>query len=490
MNYNPSIYEINARVWLRRFDSESRRATLKDIPLSYWESLKNKGIDYVWLMGVWQTCHASVENYCFEDDLKRSYSRVLKDWKKEDVIGSPFAIDVYELNPDLGEPEDLLKLKNQLNEIGLKLILDFVSNHFNAESSLLKSKPEIFLNASEQNYRNDEHTFFEAADGRIFAHGRDPFFPAWQDTVQINYFNPAARKFMTETLINLSKVCDGVRCDMAILALNNILSGTWAGVVCKDGLGKVDGEFWREAIEKTKNVRNDFLFIGEAYWNLEWELQKLGFDYTYDKILTDRLRAGNVKEIRGHLLADKNYQLKSVRFIENHDEERAVQSLGKERSKAAAVIISTIQGMRFYNDGQFEGKKVKLPLQLGREPVNEKIPSLSVFYEKLLAITEEEIFKEGRWSLLSTLSSWQGNETYKNMLAWEWKMNGQNRLIAVNYSAVVSTCRVKFDVEGFPEEFIIKDLLNEQKYIRSAEEVCHAGLYIELKPFQSHIFAY
>ncbi len=490
MNNNPSIYEINTRLWLKRFGNLSAKLSLSDIPLSYWEKLKNFGIDYVWLMGVWKTVPAAVEKYCFEEELMHGYSRALKDWKREDVIGSPFAIDKYELAPELGSGDDLLKLKKNLNKLGIKLVLDFVTNHFSVESGLVKIMPDLFLKATEDNFKNDQHTFFKTSDGKIFAHGRDPFFPAWQDTIQINYLNPAARKFMIDTLIELTKVCDGVRCDMAILALNNVFANTWAGVIERNQNENGKTEFWQEAIEQTKNVRPDFLFIAEAYWDLEWQLQTLGFDYTYDKKLTDRLRAGSVKEIHQHLLAEKNYQIKSVRFMENHDEERSMTAFGKDRSKAAAVIISTIQGMRFYFDGQFEGKKVKLPLQLGREPNEEADPQLKFFYEKLLSITKEEIFKKGNWILHSPVSSWEGNETYKNILAWQWKKNGENRLVVVNYSSYVSTCRIKIDVREYPEEFVIIDLLNDEKYTRSAEEVYHSGLYIELKPFQSHIFSY
>ncbi|MFA3782176.1 alpha-amylase family glycosyl hydrolase [Melioribacteraceae bacterium 4301-Me] len=503
MEYNPTIYEINTRVWIRKFDNinsnrksndsaskvKLQETNFKNIPFSYWEHLKKLGIDYVWLMGVWKTCPSTIEKYCFEEDLKNSYTRALKDWKKEDIAGSPFAIDKYEINPLLGSKEDLLELKKALNKAGLKLILDFVANHFSVDSYLTIEKPWLFLKATENNFQNDPHTFFKAHDGSIYAHGRDPFFPAWQDTIQVNYFNSDARRFMIDTLIDLTKICDGVRCDMAILALNNVFSNTWAGVIEEKNKNSYE-EFWKEAIDKTKKVRRDFLFIAEAYWDLEWQLQNLGFDYTYDKKLTDRLKIGDVSEIYGHLLADRDYQLKSVRFIENHDEERAVTALGRERSKAAAVIISTIQGMRFYYDGQFEGKKIKLPVQLNREPVEEIDLSLKQFYEKLLLITKEEIFRKGSWKILTPISSWDGNESYKNILAWEWKRNNDNRLVVVNYSNVTSTCRIKLDVKGFPEEFIITDLLNDQNYTRSAEEVYHSGLYIELKPFHSHIFSY
>lgn len=492
MNNNPSLYEINTRVWLKRFDQGIIKSTLADIPNSYWDEFSKKGIDYVWLMGVWKISDSAIEKYCFEESLIKEYKRALKDWTREDVIGSPFAISEYKINPHLGNHRSLLELKSKLNKKGIKLILDFVPNHFNAESELIRTNPEIFLSVEVEQFNSDPHTYYKpfSKQQKCFAHGRDPFFPAWQDTVQVNFFSEQARKFLIKTLLGLTKICDGVRCDMAMLALNNVFQNTWGGVLNKCGFERPKTEFWKDAISKVKNERADFLFIAEVYWDLELELQLLGFDYTYDKKLTDRLKSAAPSEIGEYLLAEPEYQNKSLRFTENHDEERAVSTLGKEKSKAAAVIISTISGMHFYHDGQFEGKKIKLPVQLGREPEETANVVLKTFYNNLLSITSHEIFKHGKWELLKPLSSWENNSTFKNILAWEWIHHNERRIVVVNYSDTLSTCRLKLNLRGFQEEFIMNDLLNEQSYIRSAEEVYHTGLFIELKPYHSHIFAF
>ena len=492
MTNNPSIYEINTRVWLQRFGQGTQKLTLANVPNSYWDDFSKKGFDYIWLMGVWKLCDSVIEKYCFEEGLVKSYKRALKDWEPKDVVGSPFAIAEYKINPLLGLKRSLLELKSQLNKKGMKLILDFVPNHFSAESPLIKTQPEIFLSVDKEQYENDPYTFYQPFSGeqKFFAHGRDPFFPAWQDTVQVNIFDQHARDFLTKTLLELTKVCDGVRCDMSMLVYNNVFMNTWSGVLEKNGYEKPNTEFWTDAISKVKNKRSDFIFIAETYWNLEWDLQQLGFDYTYDKNLTDRLKSATTNEIREHLLAEHDYQKKSLRFIENHDEERAMSVLGKEKSKAAAVIISTVQGMRFYYDGQFEGKKIKLPVQLGREQNEPTVEGIPEFYNKLLSITSREIFKNGKWTLLEPICSWETNTTFKNILAWEWTWHNEKIIVVINYSAVISTCRIKLDLRGFQEEFIIADLLNDQTYTRSAEEVYHSGLYIELKPYHSHIFSF
>ncbi|MFZ6034334.1 MULTISPECIES: alpha-amylase family glycosyl hydrolase [Melioribacter] len=487
MNYNPSLYEINIRAFLKRFGED---AALENIPDDYWMELRSKGIDYVWLMGVWKTCEENVDKYCFEDYLIKSYDKALSDWRRRDVIGSPFAIDKYEVNPRLGTEESLLKLKNLLNDIGIKLILDFVPNHFGADTSLLRDAPDIFLKVDESNYLKDPHTFFKPFEDRdeYYAHGRDPFFPAWQDTIQVNLMSRKARGYYIDILGKMTRLCDGIRCDMAMLAMNNVFKNTWAGVYNNaEDEGPVV-EFWEEIIGSVRSVRNDFIFIAEAYWDLEWKLQQQGFDYTYDKKLTDRITAGYVRDIHDHLMAEESYQKKSVRFIENHDEERSVTLLGKEKALAAAVIISTIQGMRFYFDGQFEGKKIKLPVQLGREPAEPVNKEIKNFYDKLLSIVSSDVLKKGKWTLLEPAPAWDGNSTYLNMLAWEWTHQHKNCLVVINFSDKTSSCRIKLDLRDYDEEILLNDLLNDKVYRRSSEEIIMQGLYIELKPYASHIF--
>ena len=485
MDLNPKLFEINTRVWIKQFDKGTK---LTDIPTEIWKSFADKGINIIWLMGIWKTCTGLIEKCCFSADLVASYSRSLDDWSKEDVIGSPFSIDDYSLNPDFGSNEDLIKLKETLNSLGLKLFLDFIPNHFGAETKWLKDKSEIFLQADTELYEKDPFTFF-ANNSRYFAHGRDPLFPAWTDTVQVNYFNTDAREFMTEILLNLTEVCDGVRCDMAMLPLNNVFENTWLGVLNKSKFKKPKTEFWETAIKSVKEKSPDFVFMAEAYWDLEWDLQQLGFDFTYDKRFTDRLSSGDVQGVKAHLNADKEFQEKSVRFLENHDETRAVCKFGKKQTFAASVLMSTIQGMKLFYEGQFEGRKIRLPVQLGREPFEKVSRSLKDHYDKILNMTKSEIFINGDWSMLNPLPVSGSDSTFESIFAWQWKLKDERRVIVVNYSGNPAYCRLKFDLLTETGDLILNDLLNGVSYNRSKKEIISTGLFIELKCYQSHIFS-
>lgn len=482
------MLEANTRIWIKRFGQNTR---LNNIPDEYIEKLYAQGIEIFWLMGVWKTSKSLAEKCCFGSETVAEYMKALEDWKKADVIGSPFAIDDYILNPELGEEGDLLTLKEKLNKKGIRLFLDFIPNHFGADSSLISLHPEIFLQTDQESFIKDPYTFYEYKNGKsiYIAHGRDPFFPPWEDTAQLNFFEEKTRDLLIEKLEYISTIADGVRCDMAMLPLNNVFQNTWSGALSKSGYKKPSVEFWQTAIKKIRQKKSDFIFLAEAYWGLERELQKLGFDYTYDKTLTDKLVNRDIPGITAHLNSDQEFQLKSVRFIENHDEARAAKILGISKSLAAAVVISTIQGVRFYYDGQFEGKKIKLPVQLGREPMEKKSREISEFYNNLLQITNNKIFKYGNWQLLFPVAVDPGDSTNENILAWMWNLNKESRIVVINYSDIISRCRIKLETLTKERRIRFEDLLTSKYYQRSTDEVKNPGLFIELKEYQSHIFS-
>jgi len=487
----PSLYEINTRVWLRQFDTPGQKATFKDISLEYWDQLSHHGFHIIWLMGVWETNRSSIEKYGSHLSVISGYKQALPDFKSEDVIGSPYAIDDYRFNPDLGTLESLKHLRKELNQRGMLLFLDFIPNHFNANSHWVREHPEYFIQGNKSLYQKTPLTFFKhETTNLIFAHGRDPYFPPWIDTVQVNYFNPETRRFMIQRLIELAEICDGVRCDMAMLVLNSIFKETWNHVLDEMGYNPPQDEFWTLAIKKVKTRFPNFIFLGEVYWEKEGTLQKMGFDFTYDKALTDLLENGSSTPIRKHLEATQALQPRSVHFIENHDEERAITKFGKEKSFAGAVIISTLPGLRFYFDGQLEGKSVKLPVQLGREPNERTQQDIQSFYHRLLSITKDPIFTLGEWSLLESLPAGDGDGSYQNILIWMWHYQKEKRLVTVNFSNHPSRCRVFLKLKDTQGELSFSDLLNHQAYTRSADDLHSNGLFVELGEYQSHIFAF
>ncbi|HEX9756601.1 MAG TPA: alpha-amylase family glycosyl hydrolase [Nitrospiria bacterium] len=487
----PALYEINTRVWLRQFDSPGQRATLEKVPSEYWDRLSHMGIHIIWLMGVWETNQSSIEKYGSHPSVIEGYRKALPDFKKADVIGSPYAIDDYRLNPALGNLDGLKKIREDLNQKGMLLFLDFIPNHFNADSHLIQEHPEFFIQGNKSLYQKSALTFFKhKGTNSFFAHGRDPYFPPWIDTVQVNYFHPDTRRFMIQKLVELAEISDGVRCDMAMLVLNSIFKETWNHVLDEMGYKDPQEEFWDQAIKAVKSKFPGFIFMGEVYWGKEGTLQEMGFDFTYDKSLTDFMENGNANQIRKHLETTKPVQPRSVHFIENHDEERAVRKFGKEKSLVGAVTISTLPGLRFFHDGQFEGKMIKLPVQLGREPKETVQEDIQSFYHRLLSITKNPVFTSGEWTLLESLSAGEGDGSHQNILIWIWGYQQEKRLVTVNFSNHVCRCRVFLNFKENHGDLTFSDLLNHQTYTRKADDLQKNGLFIELERYQSHIFSF
>jgi hypothetical protein len=481
----PIVYEINTWAWLNDLaEAVSRPVSLGNVPQVELERLADYGFDALWLMGVWQRSPRGREIAQALPYLQEEYHRALPDYTDEDVVGSPYAIYQYQIDPALGNEEALAMLRERLRQLGLRLILDFVPNHLAIDHPWVAQHPERLVQGSPADLGHDTASTFRA-QGREFAHGRDPYFPSWTDTVQLDYRQPSTRRAMTDVLMVVAEQCDGVRCDMAMLVMHDVFLCTWGGDFIPPG-----AEFWSAAIAKVKMAHPDFVMLAEAYWDLEYELQQMGFDYAYDKRLYDRLLGNDVNLIRDHLrLASIDYQRHLVRFVENHDEERALAAFGPQRSQAAATVALTLPGMRLLHQGQMEGCRRKLPVQLGRRSVEPPQPGMDLFYRRLLAVLCHPIFHEGQWQLLEPLPAWPGSPSHGGFVVHSWALGEERRLVVANLAPGPSQCIVGLDwpyLAGQTWELV--DLLSEVRYIRDGDDLLASGLYLDMPGYTTHLF--
>jgi hypothetical protein len=286
---------------------------------------------------------------------------------------------------------------------------------------------------------------------------------------------------MIAELVSVAGQCDGVRCDMAMLALPDVFERTW---------GRRAALFWPRAIQQVRERFPGFCFMAEVYWDLEWTLQQQGFDYTYDKRLYDRLREGRARPVREHLRAGLDFQDKLARFLENHDEPRAAATFSVDVHKAAAVITFLSPGLRFFHQGQFEGRKRRISPHLVRAPLEPTDDALQQFYDRLLSVLRLPSVREGQWQLLDCLPAWDGNWTWDGFLAFAWQGPGGERLlVTVNYAGSQSQCYVRLpfaDLAGRSVQF--SDLMGFACYDRDGNDVVSRGLYLDLPPWGYHVF--
>jgi hypothetical protein len=364
-------------------------------------------------------------------------------------------------------------------------MLDFVPNHMGLGHPWIDEHPEHFIRATEQDLAREPQNFTwvkcEAGDA-ICAYGRDPYFAGWPDTLQLNYANPATQEAMTGILMKIAGQCDGVRCDMAMLVLPEVFERTW---------GRRAPLFWPQATERVRKAVPGFTFMAEVYWDLEWTLQQQGFDYTYDKRLYDRLREHHAGPVRDHFRAELDYQDKLARFLENHDEPRAAATFALDAHKAAAVLTFLSPGLRFFHQGQFEGRMKRISPHLGRgptEPVNE---ALRAFYDRLLHVLRHSALRDGRWQLLESTPGWEGNWTHDGFVVFSWEGADEDRLVvAVNYAPHQGQCHVRLpfpDLAG--RKWRLQDQLAAGDYEWNGDDLAGRGLFFDMAPWQACVLS-
>jgi hypothetical protein len=483
----PSLFQINTRVWLRRLSREAGKpVALADIDDAVFDGFAEKGFDWIWLLSVWQTGPAGRAVSRGKPEWQAEFRSVLPDLTDDDICGSGFAITAYTVSEALGGEGALERFREDLARRGIKLMLDFVPNHTAPDHPWVRSHPEYYIEGSEEALARSPQNYTRVETGRgsrILAYGRDPNYPGWPDSLQLNYANPELQAIRIEELIGIAAKCDGLRCDMAMLLLPDVFQRTW---------GMTPPPFWPQAIAAVRDKHPGFTFMAEVYWDLEWTLQQQGFDYCYDKRLRDRLIAGDPGPVRDHLRADLAYQDRLVRFLENHDEPRAAEEFPWPRHQAAAIISYFSPSLRFFHQGQFEGAHVRIPVHLCRGPVETANADVSHFYARLLAVLKETAsFRNGAWSQIDPEPAWAGNPSWSSFVAFRWSSpDGGAYLVVVNYGGSQAQCRLRLpspELRG--KQVRLTDLMGTEVYDRDGSELVDIGLYIDHAPWHFNVFA-
>jgi len=492
---NPLLLEINTRVWLHELRQHDGAVHLGTVPDDVLDAIAERGFDLVWMMGVWTTGDAGRAIATASEDLHAGYDAALPGWTDDDVLGSPYAVAAYEVAPDLGGRSSLQTLRARLRDRGIGLVLDFICNHAALDHPWLRSHPEYFVQCDAAEAGERPHDVVEVigdAGSLYVMHGRDPYFPPWTDTAQLNTLHPGLRRAQREVLTEIAAQCDGVRCDMAMLAMSEIFERTWGDRPHRfvDD-GPAAGEYWEEMIGAARDAHPGFLFIAEVYWGMERRILDLGFDYAYDKILYDRLRHDTPQAIAEHLDTMRDCGSRLVRFLENHDEDRARRAFGGEKLRAAATLAYTLPGLRMFHEGQLEGFEIRLPVQLARRQLESGDAGTREFYARLLGALDDPVLRLGQATRLESLPAWDGNASHERVMAmlWDGLYAGQ-RLVVVNASDTPAQCRVRLAHAGLGGRRLwLTDLIGPEAYLRDRFELTGTGLYLDLAPYQTHLFA-
>lgn len=489
----PVLWQLNARTTVSALGAA---ATLDDLDDAALDRLVPDGIDWLYLLGVWQTGAAGRAVSLANADIRQSCIEALPDLTDDDICGSCFAITGYQVHDRLGGDDALARLRHRLSRRRISLMLDFVPNHTAPDHPWVVDHPDRFVTGTAADLDREPanwtliRTGARSGDERVVAFGRDPFFAGWPDTLQLDYANPEVRAAMTEQLQIAASHGDGLRCDMAMLLLPDVFERTW---------GRTMEPFWADAIRAVRRSQPGFAFMAEVYWDREFDLQQQGFDATYDKRLYDRL-AGEVDQVDGHLRADPGFQARSARFLENHDEPRAATTFGEgDRHRAAAVVTYLVPGLRFLEHGQPDANRIHVPVHLCRAPVEPARSTLRGFYDDLLGVLADPVTHDGAWTLLEARPAWTDNDSHTRIVAFTWTERGEvgsneggialRYVVVANLADTPSQGYLRVDHPALAGRAVtLADRLGPDRYERGGDELLAQGLYVDVQPWAHHVF--
>jgi len=179
-----------------------------------------------------------------------------------------------------------------------------------------------------------------------------------------------------------------------------------------------------------------------------------------------------------------------MRFLENHDEARIAASLPERPHEAAAVIAYFVPGLRFFHEGQLDGRRIKTSLHLRRRTGETANWAIREFYLRLLECLKRPEVRGGSWQLLHCRPAWEGNPTWDNFIAFAWEGTLRSRiLITVNFGATQGQCLVAIpfqDLEG--SKYTLRDLLSPARYEWNGDDLLKGGLFLDMPAWGYHVF--
>ena len=493
----PTLYEINTRVFLyERGVALGRAASLDDVSDDTLAEIAARGFSWIWWLGVWQTGPLGEAEARRHAGLRAELVRELPDLVDDDIMSSPFAVQAYDVHRDFGGDAALARLRARMHDHGLALMVDFVPNHVALDHAWVFEHPEYLVQGAAADLAREPQNYARLptrAGSAIFAHGRDPGFDGWTDTVQLNYRHPGLRAAQLGELGRIAARCDGVRCDMAMLLEPAVIARTWGDRARPvDGAPLSDDPFWPDAIAGVKRAHPAFVFLAEVYWDLDATLQTAGFDFTYDKRFYDLLRGGAARPLRERLAVEAGVRDRCARFLENHDEARAASVFDPAQHRAAATLTLLAPGLRLLHEGQLEGRRTRVAMQLRRrafEPVDVRVRD---FYARLLAVSSRSVAHEGRWTAWPCRAAWDGNATNDQLIVATWEQDDDRLLVVVNYGAAPAQGKVTVSLPSLAgRPWILDDQLSDARYERGGDALVEVegGLSLDLPAWGCHVFA-
>jgi glycosidase len=538
-------------VWLaqlsRFYGRHIRR--LDDIPNEELQTLAHRGMNTLWLIGIWERSRASktIKLLC----------------GNEDAVASAYSLFDYRISEDLGGESAYINLRDRAYHHGIRLASDMVPNHMGIDSPWVVEHPEWFISRWESPYpayrfegpdlsadgrveiKIEDHYYTQqdaavvfrrrdksSGETRYVYHGNDGTSFPWNDTAQLDYLNPAVREQVIQTILHVARLFPVIRFDAAMTLAKRHFHRLWfpgpgsSGAIpsrAEYSMSQAEfdrnmpHEFWREVVDRVAAEVPGTLLLAEAFWLMEgYFVRTLGMHRVYNSafmvMMRDEDNAKYRSVIKNTLEFDPDIMKRYVNFMSNPDEKTAIDQFGKgDKCFGVAALMATLPGLPMFGHGQVEGFTEKYGMEYYR-PRYEEWPDrwLVERHDREIAplLKRRWLFAESTHFLLYDLFENSGNVD-ENIFAYSNRNGGERALVVYNnrYGSSHGTLRMSaayadkgsgqlrqrsiWDGLGLQDRSSIvacRDSLTGLEYLRRAHDIADRGITLSLHAYQCHVF--
>jgi len=548
---NTVLIAKSTYVWLAQLSKQYGRHIyrLDQIPDDELQTLADRGINSLWLIGVWERSRASktIKQLC----------------GNQDAVASAYSLFDYKIAEDLGGESAYINLRDRCYHKGLRLASDMVPNHMGIDSPWVIEHPEWFISRWESPYpaysfngpdlSHDERVeikiedhYFEQTDAavtfrrrdkwtgetRYIYHGNDGTSFPWNDTAQLDYLNAAVREQVIQTILYVARLFPVIRFDAAMTLAKRHFHRLWfpgpgsSGAIpsrAEYSMSQAEFnkhmplEFWREVVDRVAQEVPGTLLLAEAFWLMEgYFVRTLGMHRVYNSAFMNMMRDEKNAEyrsvIKNTLEFDPDIMKRYVNFMSNPDERTAIDQFGKgDKCFGVAALMSTLPGLPMFGHGQVEGFTEKYGMEYYRPRYDETAdPWLVERHQREIAplLKRRWVFAESHNFLLYDFFEASGSVD-ENVFAYSNSSGNERALVIYNnrYGEAHGTIhnsaayadkgssqlrqRRIHDGFGFgPDSGAIlayRDSLTGLEYLRRAIDVAEQGLTFHLHAYQCHV---
>jgi glycosidase len=463
-------------VWLNQLSRFYGREILRldQIPDEELQTLASRGMNALWLIGVWERSRASqtIKRLCGNGD----------------AVASAYSLYDYRIADNLGGDWAYQNLRDRCSRCGIRLASDMVPNHMGIDSPWVIEHPEWFLSRQDSPYpaysfngpnlsdndrveiKIEDHYYNQSdasvvfmrrdkwsGDTQFVYHGNDGTSFPWNDTAQLNYMSAAVREQVIQTILHVARLFPIIRFDAAMTLAKRHIQRLWfpapgaggaipsraeSAISTEEFDRLIPEEFWREVVDRVAREVPGTLLLAEAFWMMEgYFVRTLGMHRVYNSafmvMLRDEDNANYRTLLKKTLEFDPGILKRYVNFMSNPDERTAIDQFGDgDKYFGVATMMSTLPGLPMFGHGQIEGFTEKYGMEYYR-PRHEEWPQQWMVdrHNREIAplLYQRALFAESENFLLYDL--WHdGGGVNENVFAYSNYYEGRRALIAYNNS--------------------------------------------------------